>query len=340
MFFAVFLSLAGIGIITEYTSLFNKQDVIEGGHVEKHKTKLGLFFLSFSFTRNIRKIFWGKSAINDNHLLIFNGIRVLSLIYLIFGQGYISVVQAPISDLDQPDRMLQNWPIYIIVGSFYAVDVFFLLSGFLSAYVMLNKFFTSSCINIPMIFFHRIYRLIFPVLFFVLFVLTFGYFLGDGPIWKSEMEQIIDPCYKKFWEPILFVQNLIPASDKTKCLRWLWYVSSDMQAFLFIPFQVLAYRKRRYIGYAVTYFLLFFTIATSFAISASEKLSVSPISDPNYLQSLYLRPFIRIGAYEVGVLFGMFYFEWMNRQNNQGFHQAFGTMIFNKVYHSKLVRYA
>ena len=138
------LTIAGVGIATEYTSLFNKSDAMEGGQTEKQKTKLGLVFLSFSFTRNIRKIFWGKSNIDDNHLIIFNGIRVLSLLYLIFGQGYISVIQSPVSDLEEPDRILHNWPIFIIVGAFYAVDVFFLLSGFLSAYVMLNKFFISS----------------------------------------------------------------------------------------------------------------------------------------------------------------------------------------------------
>ena len=165
--------------------------------------------------------------------------------------------------------------------------------------------------------------------------MTFVYFLGDGPIWKSEMEQIIDPCYRKFWEPVLFVQNLVPTTDKTKCLRWLWYVSSDMQAFLFVPFQILAYKKRRYLGYGITYFILFLTVAGSFIISATDKLSISPISDPNYLQSLYLRPWIRIGAYEIGVLFGMFYFEWMNRSNNEAFHESFGTKIFTKVYNSR-----
>ena len=227
LFFALYLTIVFIGVITEYTTLFNKPNVIHEEHVEKQKTKLGLVFLSFSLTRNVRKIFWGKPAYDDNHLIIFNGIRVLSLMYLIWGQGYISVLQSPLSDLDATDRILQRWPFYMVVGALFAVDVFFLISGFLAAHVLLNKFFQTAWFNIPMIFFHRIYRLVLPIGMIILFVVTFLYFLGDGPIWKAEMQQIIDPWYKKWWEDIFFLWNMIPAPDQSKCLRWLWYKHED-----------------------------------------------------------------------------------------------------------------
>ena len=117
------------------------------------------------------------------------------------------------------------------------------------------------------------------------------------------------------------------------------YISSDMQAFLFVPFQIMAYRRHRYIGYGVTYFLLFGTVLGSFLISATGHLSINPIADPNYFQGLFVRPWARIGAYEVGVLFGMFYFEWMNKNQSQIFSNSFGTQIFNKVYNSRITRY-
>ena len=216
IFFGVLLAVAGVGIATEYTSLFNKSDAVQDGHVEKQKTKLGLVFLSFSFTRNIRKIFWGRSNSDNNNLSIFDGVRVLSMLYIIFGQGYITILQYPITDMDAPNRILESWPFYMVVGAFYAVDVFFFISGFFAAYVLLSKYLQKPCINIPVIYLQRMYRLGPPVLMVILFVITFLYFLGDGPLWKSQMGSIIDPCYKKWWEPPLLVANIIPAADLTK----------------------------------------------------------------------------------------------------------------------------
>lgn len=112
-----------------------------------------------------------------------------------------------------------------------------------------------------------------------------------------------------------------------------------MQSFLFVPFQILAYRKRRLVGYGITYFLLFLSVIACFLISATTHLSLSPISDSNYLQSMFVRPFVKIGSYEVGVLFGMFYFEWVNKNSNGVFEKSFGTKMFDKVYNSKTTRY-
>lgn len=131
IFFSLLLLIVIIGVATEYTNLFNKPDAKEGGKVEENKSKLGLVFLSFSFTRNIRKIFWGPPAKEGDHLIIFNGVRVLSLLYVIFGHGYFSVLVAPNVDFEGVNRVVNPWPFSIIFGGLYAVDVFFFLSAFL-----------------------------------------------------------------------------------------------------------------------------------------------------------------------------------------------------------------
>ena len=176
IFFALFLIVTFIGILTEYTTLFNKSNAIDNAKIEANKTPLGLVFLSFSFTRNVAKIFWGTPAKEDDYLVIFNGVRVLSLLYVIFGHGYFSVLMSPLTDFEGVNRVLEPWSFYVVIGGLYAVDVFFFLSAFLGAYLMLSKFFRSNWINVPVIYFHRIYRLIFPIGLVICFVLTFYLF--------------------------------------------------------------------------------------------------------------------------------------------------------------------
>ena len=171
IFFSLLLLVVLLGVATEYTSLFNKPEAKDDGKVEENKNKLGLVFLSFSFTRNIRKIFWGPPAKEGDYLVIFNGVRVLSLLYVIFGHGYFSVLVTPNVDFEGINRVLEPWPFAIIIGGLFAVDVFFFLSAFLGWYLMLSKFFKKSSMNLPLIYFHRIYRLVFPIGLVIAFVL-------------------------------------------------------------------------------------------------------------------------------------------------------------------------
>ena len=340
IFFSLLIVIALVGIATEYTSLFNKQNAREDDKVENSKTTLGLFFLSFSFTRNVGKIFWGPPAKEGDYLVIFNGVRVLSLLYVVFGHGYFSVLQSPLSDFEGVNRVLEPWSFYIVVGGLYAVDVFFFLSAFLAWYLMLGKFFKSSGINIPIIYFHRIYRLIFPIGLLICFVLTFLMYLGDGPIWRTDTYGLVEGCLDQWWQTILFIWNIVPYNNGMHCLGWLWYIANDMQFFLLVPFQIIAYKKHRYLGYGLTYFFLFGNILCSLIISAINKLSINPIVNPNYFLLLYVRPWTRIGAYQVGVLFGMFYYEWMNKENSHLFANSFGTKLFQAVYNLKVIRYS
>eukprot|EP00345_Euplotes_harpa_P000876 CAMPEP_0168327210 /NCGR_PEP_ID=MMETSP0213-20121227/5769_1 /TAXON_ID=151035 /ORGANISM="Euplotes harpa, Strain FSP1.4" /LENGTH=252 /DNA_ID=CAMNT_0008330085 /DNA_START=726 /DNA_END=1484 /DNA_ORIENTATION=+ len=68
-------------------------------------------------------------------------------------------------------------------------------------------------------------------------------------------------------------------------------------------------------------------------------MSISFMADLRYWTLIYFRPWCRIAAYEVGVIFGMFYYEWMNRDKSVLFGNSYGCRFFQLVYHSKVVRY-
>lgn len=70
-------------------------------------------------------------------------------------------------------------------------------------------------------------------------------------------------------------------------------------------------------------------------------LGLSVFTDPNYGQLLYYKPWTRIGAYQVGVLFGLWYYEWMNKENKDGrYKESMGTLFFETIKEVRLVRYS
>ena len=86
-------------------------------------------------------------------------------------------------------------------------------------------------------------------------------------------------------------------------------------------------------------FILIANIVTAFVISSKYHLSVARFFDPYYVKYFYKKPWIRIGAYQIGILFGMLYYEWKNRNRNDENNRFIGISLFYKVKHSKIVRY-
>ena len=120
-------------------------------------------FICFSFSRNVSKIFHTTPHKEDDYLSILNGVRVLSILYVILGHGYISVYSSPIVDINQVNLLVKPWIFGIVPGGFFAVDAFFFLSAFLGAYLMLIKLYKNQKLNLGMIYFHRVYIIIIPL---------------------------------------------------------------------------------------------------------------------------------------------------------------------------------
>ena len=96
-------------------------------------SRLMEFFKCFAMDLNLKRVF----SIREGPLDFFNGVRALSLLYVILGHDYYlrsGMSQNPAYLLD-----FIRTPFYLIIGTaFYAVDVFFWLSGFFLAFVLLD----------------------------------------------------------------------------------------------------------------------------------------------------------------------------------------------------------
>ena len=88
---------------------------------------------AFSLENNLKKVF----TIREGKLDFFNCLRALSLFYVIFGHEFLLRVNQSMNPLEIVEFLKK--PIFLLAaGGFYAVDVFYYLSGFFLAFVLIQ----------------------------------------------------------------------------------------------------------------------------------------------------------------------------------------------------------
>mmetsp|Transcript_14536 Transcript_14536/g.16252 ORF Transcript_14536/g.16252 Transcript_14536/m.16252 type:complete len:573 (+) Transcript_14536:269-1987(+) len=331
IFFSFFAMLLILGVVVEYTSLLNKPSRGEERKDDPahNKTVVGKMIISFSPSRNLKKLFYSPFNDKDN-LKVLNGVRFYSCLYVILGHAYFNVLINPTSNPTSMNSFVQPLWFQAITGGFFAVDVFFFLSGLLGAYLMILKFEKSKKMNFPMIFFHRFYRLAPNVLLIIFFASTFYPFLGEGPVWGIYQDFWTRDCPKYFWTFATFINSIYPG-DKVQCFGWLWYLSHDFLFFIALTFQVFAYIHKRSIAYILAIFLFVANIALVMGLVAHFDISSSILIDPNYGEKIYFRPWSRLGAYQVGVIMGMFYYEYIKGDQPEGDKSKIGYKVFKSI---------
>lgn len=193
--------------------------------------------------------------------------------------------------------------------------------------------------NFGLIYFHRIYRLIPTLLLFICLMLTFYIFMSYGPVWHLVDYALLEGCRKYWWTTVLFVNNFYPPVGELGCLGPLWYLSNDMLFFMFLPFVILAYINKRAAGYLLTWMIMIACIISTFTISAVGKHPITTIKDSK-ARTIYHQPWTRYGAYTVGILFGMMYYEFMRAKKHQECSTWFGARFYNKVFNSRGLRWS
>ena len=345
IFFGSLVLLCFLGMVVEYSSIFgypNYEGIEEEDDSKRDKILVqsksapGRALLAFSFSRNLRKMFWTPQR-DDDYLSVFNGIRVISMAYIIFGHTHETISMMPIKNPQISQEIIKSFYGNFIMGAFYAVDVFFFMSAFLGAYLMIPKLKGRNLTNLGLIYFHRFFRILPTLGLFLALILTFVVYLGSGPIWDLIHFVYVAPCKKYWWTTMLFINNFYPAVGTINCVNTLWYLANDMMFFMFLPIVVLAYCFNKFIGYIMSVFLIFTSMVTALVLTAVHNHPIILAKDPHG-REIYHQPYTRYGAYFVGCLFGIFYYEWMKARNNQEFKNLPGNKIYCFIQNRKLVR--
>ncbi|XP_063703745.1 nose resistant to fluoxetine protein 6-like [Culicoides brevitarsis] len=274
--------------------------------------------LIFSAYRNSRKIFTSKTYNSPEVLHCLNGIRVLSLIWIVFGHSYMTFLMNPLLNKRELINWLQSYMSCTVLGGSVAVDSFFLLSGVLVCWVILKDYKRGTPKNLLKLYFHRYLRLAPSFAALVLLCVSLYRYFGDGPLWNKVLEGLVEPCQRNWWSTLLFIQNYYNPEDI--CLGHLWYLSVDMQLFIVAPFLIFLMHKWGKKVFPLLSAMIAASMATAFYNSYRNEFRVSAIDNVIRGRTLakgrliYYPTHIRMGAYIVGLMLGYILFTLKNRQ--------------------------
>ncbi|KAM9841655.1 O-acyltransferase like protein [Aulostomus maculatus] len=268
---------------------------------------------AFSLQNTSKGVLSTSSSASEGAFSSLNGIRVLSLLWIICGHS----AQFPvINSLDN----YKNWretaesnPVYVLAISgpvFLAVDSFLLLGGLLSARSLLASIHRAEDKLSPGLvanyLFKRIKR-IQPLHLFIM-CLTIGLIslVHWGPYWFPFLDALMD-CKTYWWANLLLVSNLIPVHEI--CVPWTWYLSLDFQCYATTPLLVYFYRLNRGVFAVVAGGLLLMTTLAGSVLTAFMQLPVfqpSTLTSENYVLYYYVKPYTRYGPFLIGILTGIY----------------------------------
>ncbi|GFS92345.1 nose resistant to fluoxetine protein 6 [Nephila pilipes] len=183
----------------------------------------------FCLLTNGRKLL--STASMENHFECIYGIRFLSILCVIL--GHVTQSYSITARYNEEMKMyFTTWLAQIVGNIYFVVDVFFVLSGFLNTYSILQDYHRSNG-NISWINFYviRFLRLTPGYMMILGLQATLFTHTGSGPLWPTFDT---DPsCRENWWMNLLYINNF--QSVYEQCMAWTWYIAADMQLFLLSP---------------------------------------------------------------------------------------------------------
>lgn len=264
--------------------------------------------------KNFQKIVTVKyTDTYDYNLEIFNGIRVLMMLYVVYGHSFIFGTNY-IDNLTDIPELAESWTLLVIFGALYSVDVFFYMSGFLFAYIGLNKLrkVRPTPLNFIGMCFHRLLRFWPTYAVAVMVFWRVGPLLGEGPIW-FKMYYFTSLCDTTVWQNLLLVDDFVVQSADY-CFGHGWYLSNDFQMFMITPFFLWLYIQNKSLGKLFINILILISIVAAFWVGALLNVRATPpktggINNVHVFADYYVKPYIRLPPYFIGVLVALIYKE-------------------------------
>ena len=302
----------------------------------------------FSVYTNFKKLFASRSAeksgVPKDTLDILNGVRVLSIGWVILGHVYLLRLDfGPIKNQnDLPDEF-KKVKTAMIYGALFAVDTFFWLSGLLMAYLLLIQFDSPKGIRGKAwgyLYFHRLYRIL-PAYMFVLFLCwAFTKYLGNGPMWVNG-DQFNNECHDWWWTNLIFLNNFLPDYKSNNCLGQSWYLANDMQFFwISPPVFYIYYKVSQKLGWVLLNVGVVLAIVSSAAISSKEDCNVVLIAPTaqEMNDDIYVKPYCRVAPYALGIMCGLVLYTQRNHAKTGKVYDVWAHAIGN-LFHKRYFRY-
>ena len=264
---------------------------------------------------------WGEwLAGRGGPLACLDGVRCLSMLYVVYGHSILWPTQAPgytnMYEAVVPhdgEGYMATVRGQVLNAAEFSVDTFFWLSGFLGAFVASKVAArATTCTWIPKAYLQRYLRLTPSYAFIVLLWWKVLRVYGSGPVWAQQRGEYRD-CARTFWTNMLYVNNLVPFhGTEDSCYGVAWYLPNDMQFFLLLPGFVALKRASAAAAYAVLGALALASVAYAWWAAYAFDLSFATFDGGDYFPDYYVRPWTRIPPYLVGVATAFYYADAAN----------------------------
>nr|XP_015840143.1 PREDICTED: nose resistant to fluoxetine protein 6-like [Tribolium castaneum] len=259
---------------------------------------------AFSFYTNGKKLF---RLGNAQELPCLNGIKALSMLWVVLGHVYMAYVFVPLDNYLDVYNWLDSTYSQYITGATVSVDTFLVIGGFLTMYTFeatLNK---GTKFNVTLYYLHRFLRLT-PSLAAMLLAhaALFNYF-GSGPLWENTDLYLSKACKEYWWSTLLYIQNY--NNPNGICIPQSWYLSVDMQLFLVSPLLLILMRQWPVWGFITTSVLSILSIISSFLIGWFFELNGQMTGNisgnlSDYMKYYYMPTHTRMTPYLMGLMLG------------------------------------
>ena len=284
----------------------------------------------FSLYTNVRKVF--DTYQPPNAIRCLNGIRTLSMFWVILGHCYLFGLFEMTNTLYLFQEVALRFSFQPVLNGYFSVDSFFVLSGILVMYLSLRELCRTKktakgyALFLLKFYVHRVLRIT-PTLFVVLvsyWQLT--PLLSDGPLWRPSIDGMVELCDGTGWiSPLFYFNNFYPKFTDG-CMAWTWYLANDMQFFIISPiFIFLAYflpfpQPLIPLGITVCLFLFpSFILTAVFSLHSNFYFPINHLSDGllanassmpqgDLTEYYYTKPYCRINPYLIGM--GLGYILW------------------------------
>ncbi|KAJ8969798.1 hypothetical protein NQ317_003303 [Molorchus minor] len=271
------------------------------------KVPLSAALVAFSAYSNGQKLF--KVNNNSTELSCLNGIRVLSMVWVVVGHSFsVKIAAFPIFNYkDVVDWVDSPFSMTFVSGTL-SVDTFLVVGGTLVVYVFMKATSNGKKFNIAQYYLHRYLRLTPPLAAAVLVSATLLEYLGSGPHWSYVKIGFQDNCVNYWWSTLLYIQNYVNVTNF--CVGQTWYLNIDMQLYILSPLILFLLVKYPKLAFCVLGAFITATIGTSFYIAYDRKLSgvitniYTRASVDEYMNNFYLKTHTRAAPWLMGIFLG------------------------------------
>ncbi|XP_039962162.1 nose resistant to fluoxetine protein 6 [Bactrocera neohumeralis] len=293
-------------------------------------------FIAFSVLTNAPKIFTVKKSNNPNVIQCLNGLRCFSMMWVVFGHGYMTFYELPHINKDKVYTWIETPYSMLVQNATLCVDTFFFMSGLLmlwGAFREMER--TKGKLNLGMMYFHRYIRLTPVVAVVILYIMSLYKYSGHGPMWMKIGTQD-ERCSDTWWATLLYVQNY--AFPKKICISQSWYLAVDTQLYVLSPLILIPLWKWGKKALAPIILLGVLCMAGTFATFMVWKFTLFRVDDDHVddrQRWTYYPTHTRVPTWLIGVIFG--YFLYTKNRGRQiplakkwvitGWVLAFGVML-------------